>query len=273
MKQTAKQDFLQVHGGRLYYEVVGEGHPLLLIHAGIANLRMWDLQVPAFAEHYRVIRYDTRGFGKTTTEEVPFSNRQDLVELFRHLDVSSAYVLGCSRGGQIAIDFTLGHPARVDALIAVDAGLSGFQPTRPPELQALWKEMESLWEAKDWVRLSEVETALWVDGPGQAPDRVDPAMRERVRGWIQTNYQTQTVEGKPQRLEPPAAGRLAEIRVPTLVIYGDLDEPGPIQAGGRLAAEIPGARKHVMHGVAHLPNLERPEEFTRIVLGFLESAS
>src|SRR5690242_4972987 len=118
--------YAPVENGQLYYEVAGEGYPLVLIHAGIANSRMWDAQVEAFAQRYRVIRYDTRGFGKTRTEETSYSNRQDLYDLLNHLGVEKAYVLGLSRGGQIAIDFTLEHPKMVAALIPVAAGFSGF---------------------------------------------------------------------------------------------------------------------------------------------------
>src|SRR5690349_8638123 len=110
--QTTR-DYLPVEGGQLYYEVTGAGHPLVLIHAGVADLRQWDEQVAAFAPHYRVIRYDTRGFGKTRTEPVAFSNRQDLYELLTHLGVEKAYLIGNSRGGQIAFDFTLEHPEMV----------------------------------------------------------------------------------------------------------------------------------------------------------------
>src|SRR5689334_7098242 len=94
-----EQGYLDVEGGRLYYEVAGQGHPLALIHAGVADMTMWDEQMDAFAERHRAIRYDTLGFGRTTTDDVAFSNRQDLSELFRHLGVDRSYVLGISRGG------------------------------------------------------------------------------------------------------------------------------------------------------------------------------
>jgi len=111
--------FTDVPAGRLYYEVEGEGPPLTLVHAGVAHLRMWDLQAADWAERYRVIRYDTRGFGRTQCEDVPYSNRADLAALLDHLGVSRTHLLGASRGGTIAIDFTLEHPARVASLIAV----------------------------------------------------------------------------------------------------------------------------------------------------------
>src|SRR5262249_13492382 len=111
--------FAEVEGGQLYYETAGTGHPLTLIHAGVADGRMWDDQFLTFAQHYRVIRYDARGFGRSRTESVSFSNRRDLYDLLRHLGVEKTYVMGVSRGGQIATDFTLERPEMVDALIPV----------------------------------------------------------------------------------------------------------------------------------------------------------
>jgi pimeloyl-ACP methyl ester carboxylesterase len=264
----AETGFLDVGGGRLYYEVEGEGHPLTLIHAGIANLRMWDAQMPAFAERHRVIRYDTRGFGRTETANVPFSNRADVAALLDHLGVSSTYLLGISRAGSIALDFTLERPERVDALIFVAGGIGGYtSPEGPPE--SVFEEAERLYEARDWEALADWETRYWVDGPGQPTDRVDPGLRARVHDWILTNYQAEKEEGQPQVLDPPAAGRLAEVRVPVLAISGDLDEPGTAERCRHLADSVPDGRFELIPGTAHMVNMEQPERFNRLVLDFL----
>ena len=140
--------FVDVEGGKLYYEAAGEGHPLVLIHDSVGNRTMWDGHFEELAKKYRVIRYDTRGYGKTTTEPVSYSNRQDLLDLLDHLGVDKAYLIGVSRGGQIAIDFTLEHPERVDALIPVAAGLSGYEPASddliPPHEWEAFNKMEEL---------------------------------------------------------------------------------------------------------------------------------
>jgi 3-oxoadipate enol-lactonase len=261
--------YLEIPGAQLYYEVEeGRGPPLTLIHAGVAHLRMWDEQVAAFAPRHRVIRYDTRGFGRTRNEDVAYSNRDDLRRLLDHLGVERTYLLGTSRGGMIAIDFTLEAPDRVGALILVASGLGGHEE---PESDIDWDELERLEEARDWARLVERETEIWVDGPGQPPGRVDPAVRRQMIEWNLENYRGDHPAGQPQRLEPAAAGRLHEIGVPTLVCWGDLDEPGVPSAGERLASEIRGARRHVFPGVAHMVSLERPAELSRLVLDFLES--
>lgn len=260
---------VETNGARLYYEVEGEGHPVALIHAGVANLRMWDEQVPAWAPHHRVIRYDTRGFGRTETDDVEFSNRADLAALLDHIQAPSAYVLGASRGGMIALDFTLEFPERVDALVVVAGGIGGFEEDSDAQSQALFEEAERRLEARDWDWLTAFETAYWVDGPGQSADRVDPATRKRVEEWIGSTYRAEKVEGRPQPLVPPAAGRLGEIRVPTLVVVGALDEAGTRRACEHLAAEVGDGRLEVFEGAAHMLNLEQPERFSRTVLEFL----
>jgi 3-oxoadipate enol-lactonase len=273
MSGMTDSGFLDFNHGRIYYEVEGDGPAQTLIHAGVANLRQWDEQVPAFAERYRVIRYDCRTFGRTTSENVSISNHGDLAAVLDHLGVEKTAVLGLSRGGSIAVDFTLAYPDRVTALIPVAAGLGGFQTPPTPDEQALWDEYDHRYEARDWAWIVDTETAFWVDGPRQPADRVPAAIRDRVHEWIAQGYRDHSEEDPTaEPLEPPAANRLREIKVPTLVMVGDLDEGGTIQACRKLANDIPGARFEVFEGVAHMVNLEQPERFTRLVLDFLADA-
>ena len=265
--------FVEVDGGRIYFEVEGDGQPLLLIHGGLGSLRMWDGQIPAFAERYQVIRYDTRGFGRTETDDVEFTNRGDPAAVLDHVGASSAYVVGQSRGGVIALDLTIDRPDRVDALVSVAGGVGGYEAELPDGVEPPpWDEMERLWEAKDWDALAELETQVWVDGWGQSQDRVDAEIRRQVKDWILANYRAGLAEGKPQPLSRPAAERLGEVRVPTLVLIGAADEPGSVISERHLAASVAGAQVVEFPGVAHMIQLEEPERFTELVLDFLERA-
>jgi pimeloyl-ACP methyl ester carboxylesterase len=261
----------EVQGARLYYEVAGRGHPLVLIHAGIADCRMWDDQFEVFARRFRVVRYDVRGFGRSDMPPGPFSHQADLAGLLGHLDLGRAYVLGVSMGGLIAIDFTIERPEMVAALIPVASALSGSKPS--DGLLAQWATVEEVAEKDgDVPRAVELELRMWVDGPRRTPDQVDPAVRERVREMNTAVFmRALRPEGTPVPLDPPAIDRLGEIVVPTLIIVGDGDQPDIVATADLLAQGIAGARQVVMPGLAHVPNMERPAEFNSIVQEFLGS--
>jgi 3-oxoadipate enol-lactonase len=263
--------YVEYPGTRLYYEVDGEGPALTLIHAGVAHLRMWDAQVAAFSDRYAVVRYDERGFGKTETQDVPYSNFDDLLHLLDHLAIDRTHLVGNSRGGSIALDFTLAHPQRVRSLTLVGAGMSGFDAD-DPSLTPIFEEMERLWKEKDYEQVVELETQMWTDGPGQPPTRVDPDVRRRMVQWNLENYQAEQEADQVQRLDPPAVDRLAEVTVPTLVVWGKLDTSETNAAGEKMAAEIPGARSHIYPDAAHMVSLEKTAEFNERLAGFLAEA-
>lgn len=267
--QEKKTGEVPVDGARLSYETVGEGEPLVFVHAGIADSRMWDPQVGAFAGRHRVVRYDMRGFGKSPAVAVAFSHHGDLLGLLDHLGVGRAAIVGCSMGGKVAIDFALENPDRVEALVLVASPVGGFDPDAPRPEE--WDEMVAADEAGDLARLSELGVRKWVDGPRRGPGAVDPAVRDLVR---EMNLIALTNEGSgllndEREPEPPAAGRLGEIRAPALVVVGELERPEMLAAADLLVREVPGAERAVMRGTAHLPSMERPEEFNPLVEDFL----
>jgi len=264
---------VDVPGGRLYGEVDGSGPPLVLVHAGVANLRQWDPHVPSWAERYTVIRYDTRGYGRSESEHVGFANRADLAAVLDFVGAPTAHVLGSSRGGQIALDFAVDTPERVLSLTSVAGGVGNFEPDLPQAvidaIVAFDQATEALAEAKDWAQVADLETAYWFDGPGQPADRADPAVRAMCRDWIFTNYAAEKEPGIPQPLDPSADTRLDSLTMPVLAVVGDLDEAYAIAAMTYLAGAVPNGRLEVFTGAAHLLNLEQPERFTRLVADFL----
>ncbi len=277
--KDVQMGFAELNGTTLYYEVAGAGHPFVLVHGHLLDRRSWDDQFAIFAQQYRVIRYDQRGFGDSglIMNGEAYSARQDLYELMKFLDIESAYLMGVSGGGALALDFTLEHPERVDALIPVTAGVSGFQPSEEmmkqrPDVVRLYMSLEEAFEKHDIAQAVNISLELWTDGPGRLPGKADPNVRERVREMTTRNWERPDDEAQAETpavpLEPPAVGRLSEIEMPTLVILGEWDVPTPLDS---LAAEIPGAKKVVMAGTAHHPFMEKPAEFNQIVLDFLGS--
>jgi pimeloyl-ACP methyl ester carboxylesterase len=232
---------------------------------------MWDAQFSFFSDYYQVIRYDTRGFGKTNSANVSFSNRQDLRDLLDYLKVDKAYVVGLSRGGQIATDFTLEFPERVAALVPVAAGLGGFQGELLPNELVKEEEVEKLEENKEYEKAAQLGAEIWVSGFYRSPDEVDPKVLAKVRQMVLDNsISHQDEHPEPRTLTPPAVGRLAEIKVPTLVIVGDIDESVIMPMADKMATDIPGAKKVIFPGVAHMVNMEKPKEFNQILLDFLK---
>ena len=262
--------YVKFPGSKIYYEVDGDGPALTFIHACVAHLRMWDAQVAAFKDRYTVIRLDLRGFGKSTTaRDVPYSNRDDLRRVLDHVDVEATHLVGNSCGGGTAIDFALDHPDRVRSLTLVAAGLGGFEAPGDPRAEELEKDWETLYKAKDYDRIVELETQEWTDGPGQPATRVDPDVRRKMVEWNLDNYRADQENDNSDRLDPPAASRLAEIKVPTLVVWGLLDVSDIPVTGEHLAANIAGARSRVFPDVAHMVSLEKPVEFNRLLADFL----
>jgi len=258
--------FAELNGTRFYYELAGEGRPLVLVHAGIADSRMWDEQFHVFAEQYQVIRYDRRGFGKTKMVAGSYSHQQDLYDLLQFLGIQPALLVGCSQGGKTVIDFTLEHPEMVESLVLVASALSGFTFTGQPPRQL--EELELAEENGDIERVNELELQIWIDGPQRTPDQVSPQVRELVREMNLVALSTPEDLGDEQSLEPAAVYRLDEIQVPTLVIVGDLDTGRTIATADYLAQAIAEAQKIVIAGTAHLPNMEQPELFNTHVWQF-----
>ena len=269
--------FAELNSARLYYEVAGEGHPLVLIHGGLVDHHLWDEQIPVFAQHFKVIRYDMRGFGSSglvKAGDAPYSMRSDLHALLQHLGIEKTYVMGLSMGGGMAIDFTLEYPEMVDALIPVAAGVSGFEPEdKDSAEEQMWKEIDAALTSGDKARAVELTLRMWTDGPDRTPEQTDPTVREKVRAMTTRNYnRPDDVDAPdPLRLEPPAIARLSEIHVPTLIIVGDADVRSILVIADILEKGIAGAKKVIIPGTAHHLNMEKPEEFNRIVLEFLQN--
>lgn len=273
MSTHVQTGYAEVNGTKLYYEMAGVGHPLTLIHGGLVNRHLWDDQFEAFAQHYRTIRYDIRGFGNSAVPtDGDFTMVDDLYHLLIFLGVEKTYLMGLSLGGGISIDFTLAHPKMVDALITVGGGVSGFEWPENEEFKQIGEAIDAAIAQGDFERVVEIENHMWTDGPNRTPDQVDAGVRARVREMHLHNYSLQTADTpSPRKPEKPALPRLGEIHAPTLIIVGDEDVVQIKEIAQTLATSIPNAKKAVIHNAAHHPNMEHPAEFNRVVLDFLAS--
>ena len=256
-----------VPGGRLHAVAEGDGPPILLVHAGIVDLRAWDPIVPLLvAAGHRVIRYDCRGFGESTTEDVDYSNRADLVAVLDAFDVGRAVLVGNSRGAFISLDTLIERPDRVAGLVWVGGGISGYDAPLRPDEEALFSRMEALEEGADPDAIADIDVAVWVDGYNQPAGRAPAAIREAVRAMDRPLYEPGRVRGRPIPLDPPASERLGEIRAPILAVLGGLDVPNIELAAARLEAEVVGARTVVVPGVGHMVGMEAPERLADLIV-------
>lgn len=259
--------FADVNGTQIYYEVLGEGYPLVLIHNGLLDNRLWDEQFQAFAEHFQVIRYDIRGFGDTPMpENLLYSNVEDLFELLEFLGIKRAHVLGLSLGASIALDFTLEYPEMVSALILASPFVSGYDNFSP----------ESLERSEALAQLVEQEDAdglfdFWSNDPAMPREREFPKAHSRFLELLSEYSFQHYLDPERQRpINPPALERMMEVRVPTLVIVGDKDTDDTLAIADLLEAGIIDVKKVVLLGARQLLNLERPEQFNRLVDTFLK---
>lgn len=263
---------LEVTGASIYYETAGsQADPaLLLIHAGIATLRMWDAQIDALSRDHFVIRFDTRGYGRTESQNIEFSNRADALAVLDEVEVLKATVIGASRGGSIAIDLALEAPGRVRGLVAVGSGPSGF-----PEVELTAREdelfdgLDTAYETGDWASLNRLEAELWDFGPLRAKDDLDPAFVARAYELNAANLARAEESPMPQPLDPPAYGRVSDIEVPTLVAVGDHDITPALTQYEYLVTTIPNADGCRFADSAHIPSVEQADEFTRILTAWL----
>ena len=255
--------FAEVNGTRLYYEVAGSGHPLVLIQGSVLDNRMWDDQFEPFARQYRVVRYDVRGYGKSTppTHET-YLHHDDLLGLMDHLGLDRAHVLGLSMGGGIAIDFALTYPERTGALIPVSSVLGGYEG--PPEDE---KEEKKPKRTVDVYRESGLEAArehvYQAFRPGIKNTAILRQIIDDYSGWHLSN---EDPAGTP---DPPPVQRLEDIKAPTLVVVGEQDGQGILSIADLLENGVAGARKVVMSGVGHLLSMQDPQRFNDVVLEFL----
>jgi len=261
--------FASINGADLYYETAGEGKALLLIHAGVGDSRMWDRQFEEFSKIYFVIRCDLRGFGRSLKSAATFAHYEDIAALLKYLNVEQVRVIGSSFGGSVALDFVLAYPEMATTLILVAPAVGGYKFESADMLKFFMAEEEALGR-KDLVSATELNLKMWVDGSNRQPELVDHEIRKRVREMQFNIFSQPDVVGMIEKESaPPAIEQLHKIRIPTLVIIGDKDVAEFQIISNLITQSVENAKLALISDAAHLPNMEKPEEFNRLVLEFL----
>jgi pimeloyl-ACP methyl ester carboxylesterase len=256
--------FVDVEGGKLYYEECGTGaEAVILIHDGIAHSAVWDDVWPDFCKHFHTIRYDRRGYGRTPASTAWYTETEDLAALLRQRKVSHAVLVGSSHGGELSADFTLRYPGVVQQLVLVGAVVNGF-PYSDHFLNRGMKNSEPLGKNDVASGLANWAKDKYLLAPGHE------AAQKRLLALLTANPQDMT-HNDFARPTAPAIGRLHEIHVPTLILVGDADIPDVHAHAGAIEAGIPGSKRVVISDVGHLMYMEKPAEFAKQVISFIES--
>lgn len=242
--------------------------PIVLIHAGIADRRMWDPQWELLTFAREAVRLDLRGFGESVTAPAaPLDHVADIIETLDHLDITRCHLVGASFGAGVATEVALTRPGLVRSLLMCPPGGS-LLAELTPDLKDFFDKEKAALARGDIDAAVEANVASWVVGPGRSESDVEPAVVAAVRQMQRNAFRIaaswddiQTTE-----LEPPALDRLADLDLPVLVLAGGHDLDTTHDAAGRVCAGAP----HVQHvnwtDVAHMPSMERPQPFFELLL-------
>ena len=253
---------------QVYYEVTGEGPPLVLVHSGGFDRRLWDEQFFGFADRHTVIRYDVRGHGESPPPTKPYSDVEDLYSLLQWLNIGKAHVVGLSLGGSIVIDFALAHPQMIETLILVAPDVNGYAFSA--EFTYGFIKLVTSIEVDDGAPAGD----LWLQSSILAPAMENPAVAQKLRLIARANARFWLINPLFRRdafASPPATQRLAEIHTPALLIVGDRHIPDVLKEARLLESGVAGIERVVIPGAGHIVNMEKPEEFNRAMRDFLSA--
>ncbi|MEJ2614263.1 MAG: alpha/beta fold hydrolase [Ignavibacteriaceae bacterium] len=258
--------YINVDGGKLFYESAGIGDNIVLLHDGAVHREIWDAQFPVFAENYRVIRYDRRGYGKSPNPSTPFSNIDDLYQLFIQLKIEKAVIFGMSSGGGLAIDFTLKYPDKVKALVLVGAVVGGYgytshMFTRGGHVKLLAKLLADPQKTIEYFGKEDPYEIY----------KENVKAKEKFLKLLKANQINLSNDKGTLLIRPDllAAKHLGEIKVPVLILVGEYDIPDVHAHAGVIEFGIPNARREIIYNSGHLIPLEQPDSFNKASLKFL----
>jgi len=254
-------------------EADGFGMPVVFLHSGVTDRRMWAGQMYDLAEEgYHVIAYDRRGYGETETEDVPFNHLVDLEAVLDSLSIHAAIFVGSSMGGALAIDFAIEHPERTVGLVLVGTGITGADDSEIPDDAAdLEDALEYARDRGNLDTVNRIEAHLWLDGPLSESGRVSGEPRDLFLKMNAIHLNHPELSDEEERDD--AVDNLSAITAPTLLIVGELDMPDIVARHEDLSEELENAFAVVLEDTAHFPNLERPDLFNPILIEFLEAVT
>ena len=267
-----KTDFVTMRNARLYFEIAGTGKPILLLHAGIADHRMWAEQLHELSNHFHVITPDFRGYGKSSVPDKPFWHFDDIYRFIQHLGLGTVNIMGCSLGAKVAMELAIAHPNLINSLILIAPGLPDYE-FRDKETLEKDSILEQLITSEKCDEVADVLVDIWLVGLKRRRETIISSARALVREMILDNYDS-VIDKYPEK-EPKfdVPSQLSEIHASTLVLIGDCDLPDMLTISQLVSDKIPNTERQLIHNAAHLPNLEYSTLFNQLVIDFLNKHS
>lgn len=267
---TQPTAWIAVDGGELSSIEAGSGPSVILCHAGIAHMAMWEPQISELGREFAVLAYDARGYGLSRTEPGTFSPLIDLGAVVDSRDAPKVALVGCSLGGALALEYAVANPDRVWALVWVCGGIWGA-PRAQDEWEAAFElHRQALKSSADWEGLADADASFWVDGP-RTPGRGRAALRAQVRDMILHNIRRPDHDLVLSFDPPSDLERLRAVTCPVLLVIGDFDATAIAEGAATLRRLLPNVQETHLPA-AHLPNMELPTAFTAAVRDFLQRA-
>lgn len=259
-----KQFVIRSGRAELAVSIAGEGRPLVFLHAGIADRRMWWAQLGAFSETHCAVAYDRRGFGDTRYKAEPYSNVKDLDAVMEALDLERAVLVGSSQGGRIAVEYALTYPDRVDGLVLVATAIGGApEPVYPERIARLVDEMELAEKGHDKEWLNRLYAHAWLDGPAQKEGRVGGNLRLLLLDMSAAALRAEPAGRETTKIDTYA--RFRELKLPIELVSGEFDFPHINERSLKLSGQSRRAHLTVIPGTGHFPNLEQPAKFNAVL--------
>jgi 3-oxoadipate enol-lactonase len=245
--------------------------PVVLIHAGVADRRMWDPLWPALTAERDVVRLDLRGFGESVTRpRGVLCPVDDVLDTLTEVGVDCCHLVGASFGAGVAVEVALTRPEVVASLLLSAPGGSLIAEVTP-DLRAFVEAERSALARGDLDGAVDANLTWWVDGPGRDAGDVDSVVRDLVRQMQREAFEVTAGwdDIQESELDPPPLERLADIRAPTLALLGGLDLDAIHGAARRVAEGIPDVHRVDWPDTAHLPSMERPDDFLALLRDWL----
>ena len=259
---------IDLDGAPLSYDVRGDGPPVVLVHAGVADRRMWDQQVDDLAEDFTVVAYDLRGFGSSPNPPGDYAHHEQLLALMDHLELDIAALVGCSLGAYVALSAAVAAPARVSRLGLLSPVVDTVEPDET--VRRFWETEAAALERGDLDEAARLNVDTWLVGRSRDAGEVDDDLRELVFEMQRAAFATDD-EGDERELEPGPGEQLETITQPVLIVLGEHDVPWVESCAHHLVEQLTDAQLEIVDDAAHLPSLEQPERVTALLRRFLSA--